>query len=59
VARLNGELLKVMQLPEVRERLSVVGALPTTSTPEAFGRFIDSEIARWATVVKASGAKVE
>lgn len=59
VERLNAELSKVMQLPDVQQRLSTVGAQPVTSTPQAFTRFIDSEVTRWAEVVKVSGAKVE
>lgn len=59
VARLNTELAKVMGMPEVQERLASVGAQPATSTPQAFGQFIDAEVTRWAGVVKASGAKVE
>lgn len=59
VARLNTELAKVMDMPDVQARLATVGAQPTTSTPQAFGQFIDAEVTRWADVVKTSGAKVE
>lgn len=59
VTRLNAEMHKIMQEPEVKEKLAAVGAVPTVSTPKEFGSFIDSEITRWAAVVKASGAKVE
>ncbi len=59
VERLNKELAKVMQLPAVKTRLAGVGAEATVSSPQEFGSFIDSEITRWAAVVKASGAKAE
>jgi tripartite-type tricarboxylate transporter receptor subunit TctC len=36
-----------------------VGAAPSISTPQEFGKFIDSEISRWAEVVKTSGAKAD
>lgn len=59
VQRLNAEIAKVMQKPEVKEKLTAVGAVPSLSSPQEFARFIDSEVTRWADVVKASGAKVE
>ena len=59
VQRLNAEIGKVMQQPEVRARLASQGAEPTTGTPREFGTFIEAEIARWAQVVKASGAKLD
>ena len=58
VERLNAEIAKVMQRPDVKEKLAAVGAAPAISTPQEFGKFIDSEITRWAAVVKVSGAKV-
>jgi tripartite-type tricarboxylate transporter receptor subunit TctC len=59
IAKLNAEIAKVMRQPDVKEQLAAQGAVPVTSTPEEFAKFIDSEIVRWAGVVKASGAKVE
>ena len=55
VTTLNAALGKAMNGPDVKERLAAGGAEPLTSTPEAFGRHIGSEIARWAPVVKAVG----
>ena len=57
--RLQQESAKAMQLPAIKERLHALGAIPSGNTPAEFGRFIDSEIAKWAPVVKASGAKVD
>lgn len=57
--RLQQESAKAMQLPAIKERLHSLGAIPSGNTPAEFGRFIDSEIAKWAPVVKASGAKVD
>ena len=59
VAKLNAEITKVMRQPEVRKQLADQGAEAVTTTPEQFGSFIASEIARWAVVVKESGAKAE
>ncbi len=59
VARLNGELTKLMQTSDMRERLAAMGIEPLTSTPEQFGAFIKTEAAKWAKVVKASGAQVD
>lgn len=59
INRLNKEMSTIMKAPWMQARLSELGATATVSTPQAFGRFIDSEITRWAQVVKVSGAKVE
>jgi tripartite-type tricarboxylate transporter receptor subunit TctC len=59
VARLNAEINRAVGLADMRERFAQQGALPASGTPEEFGAFILSEIAKWAKVVKASGAKVE
>lgn len=57
VARLNAEILKVLQQPDVKERLAAEGAEPGRMKPEQFAAHIKSEIARWAPVIKASGAR--
>ena len=59
VARLNAEILRALKIPEVRERLENVGFEIVGGTPEAFGAYMKSEIAKWARVVKASGVKAE
>src|SRR5258706_7327021 len=57
VARLNAEINKALQTPEVVERLAAEGAIPTPSSPKAFGELIAREIPRWAEVVKAGNVK--
>lgn len=59
VVRLNAEIGKLTQHPEIRERLAAQGAEALTMTPEQTGAYVRSEIAKWGKVVKASGAKVE
>jgi tripartite-type tricarboxylate transporter receptor subunit TctC len=59
VRRLNTEIVKIINLPEVREKLVALGAEPAPNSPEAFGALVKSEVAKWAEVVKKSGAKVD
>lgn len=59
IARVNAEAVKVLASAEMKERFLDVGAVPAPMTPEAFGDYIRTEIARWSEVVKTSGAKAE
>jgi tripartite-type tricarboxylate transporter receptor subunit TctC len=59
VRRWNGEVGRFMQSKEIGARLLGEGARHVASTPEQFGAFVKAEIAKWAPVVKASGARVD
>lgn len=59
VARLYAASARAMQSPEVEAKLASLGAAPATLGPAEFAAFIDSEVTRWAEVVRVSGAKVE
>ena len=59
VDRLNGEIQKMAQTPAIREAWSKQGASAMIMTPNTFSRYLDGDIAKWAKVVKMSGAKVE
>jgi tripartite-type tricarboxylate transporter receptor subunit TctC len=59
VDRLNREFTAVLKMPEIQEILFKQGLDAAPSTPEAFGTYIKSETAKWAKVIKASGAKPE
>ena len=59
VARLNSEIVKILALPDVKQRLSEQGAEPAGTTPEQFAAYIRSEIDKYAGIIRKSGAKVE
>ncbi len=59
IALLNREIVAILHLPEVVERLSGQGAEALGSTPEEFAAYIGSESVKWAKVVRESGAKAE
>jgi tripartite-type tricarboxylate transporter receptor subunit TctC len=59
LGRLNGEINRAMRQPDVVKRLASEGVDAGGSTPEAFGERIRREMAKWAAVVKASGASAD
>jgi tripartite-type tricarboxylate transporter receptor subunit TctC len=58
-ARLNSEINKALQAPDLQKKLSDQGADVAGSTPEQFAKLVRDEIARWGKVVKESGAKID
>jgi tripartite-type tricarboxylate transporter receptor subunit TctC len=59
VARLNAEVLRVFRLPDVVEKLKGLGLEPWLSTPDELATYQAREIAKWAKVVKESGARAD
>ena len=59
IVRLNRELVAVLGANDVKEQLRVQGLDALPSTPDAFADFIRVEIAKWAKVIKVSGAKAD
>jgi tripartite-type tricarboxylate transporter receptor subunit TctC len=59
ILRINADLMKTLQRPDVRERLAAEGAEPLGSTPEQFGAYIQKEIARWSRVIRDTGVRAE
>ena len=59
IARLNSEALKVMKQPEWQKVLAETGSENVGDTPEQFAAFTKAEAAKWAKVVKASGATID
>jgi tripartite-type tricarboxylate transporter receptor subunit TctC len=55
VGKINGELVKMLNTPAVRERIAREGADPVGSTPEEFADRVKSEIEKWSKVAKAAG----
>lgn len=59
VSRLNAEITRILRTPQMKERLATLGAEPMPGTPEQFAALVRSEIAKYAKIVQASGAKVD
>lgn len=59
VAKLNTELTRILSLAEMKERFAKQGTEVRTNTPEHFGEWLRTEQAKWAKVVKDSGAKFD
>jgi tripartite-type tricarboxylate transporter receptor subunit TctC len=59
VDRLNADIAKVVATPKVRDAWAQQGAVPMTMTPAAFGDFLEKDIAKWAKIVKISGATIQ
>jgi tripartite-type tricarboxylate transporter receptor subunit TctC len=59
IDKLNAEVVRVFKLPEVQERLKTLGLDPVLSSPDELARYQATEIAKWAKVVKESGAKAQ
>jgi tripartite-type tricarboxylate transporter receptor subunit TctC len=59
VSRLHTEVVKVLRLPEIRERLIAQGTEPVGNTTEEFGAFMKSEAAKWAKVIREADIRAE
>jgi tripartite-type tricarboxylate transporter receptor subunit TctC len=59
VKRLNAEIVKILNMPDVKEKLIGLGAEPVGDTPEQFSAYVKTEVVKWSDIVKKSGAKVD
>jgi len=59
IMRLNGEILKALELPEIKKRFFDLAADALASTPEDLLKYTRSELAKWAKVIKSAGIKPE
>ncbi len=57
LAKINAEVTRIINAPEMRKKLAAQGVLPIASTPGEFTAVIKSEQQKWAEVIKASGIK--
>ena len=56
VTKMNQEIRKIVEIPDVRQKLISLGADPETNTPEEFSAYVKSEMAKWGKVVRDTGA---
>lgn len=59
VKRYNAEIVRIINTPDVRQKLVDMGAEPAPNTPEEFAAMVKTEVAKWADVVRKSGATVD
>jgi tripartite-type tricarboxylate transporter receptor subunit TctC len=59
ISRLNVESLKVLNAPDVKQRLDGAGFEAIGSTPDEFTAYIRSEVEKWGKVVRAAGVRVD
>jgi tripartite-type tricarboxylate transporter receptor subunit TctC len=58
VKQVNQEVVRILNLPDIKERMLTQGAAPSPTTPEEFDAFIRSEVKRFAKVLIAAGARI-
>jgi tripartite-type tricarboxylate transporter receptor subunit TctC len=58
IAAINKDVVAIIKTPDVREKLAAQLMVPVGNSPEEFRARIDSEIERWAPVIKAADVKV-
>jgi tripartite-type tricarboxylate transporter receptor subunit TctC len=59
VKRLNTEIVKILNMPDVKEKLAALGAEVVANSSEDFTTLVKAEVVKWSDVVKKSGAKVD
>jgi tripartite-type tricarboxylate transporter receptor subunit TctC len=55
IGRLNKEVIRIMGMPDIREKLGAIDFEIATSTPADFGAYIKKEVAQWGQVIKTAG----
>jgi tripartite-type tricarboxylate transporter receptor subunit TctC len=59
VARMQNEVLRILSLAEVKDKMATLGLDPLPMTGDRFGAFMKAETEKWAKTIKASGMKIE
>jgi tripartite-type tricarboxylate transporter receptor subunit TctC len=59
ISKLNTDIVKALNMPDVRDRLVAMGANPVGGTPEQFGAYVKHEIVRWGKVVRDNNIRAD
>jgi len=59
ILKVQGEMARILKLPDVHERMRVQGADPVGNRPEQFDALVKSEIAKWADIARQAGIRAE
>jgi len=59
IARLNAEIVKAMETPDIKDRFTALGGDPDPGTPEELRAYMANESAKWAKIIKAANIRVE
>ena len=59
VAKVNADVTRILQAPEVKARFGAIGIDVTTTSPEAFAELVREDYARWGKIVREAGIKAE
>ena len=59
IDKLNAEVARIIATPKIKESWAKQGAVPTSMSPAEFGEFLKRDIAKWADVIKKSGATIQ
>ena len=59
INRLHGEISKIVQLQDIRDRWAALGAEPLHNTPEQFAAYLKADVVKWAKVVRDAAVKID
>ena len=59
IARLNTEIVKAMETPDIKDRFTALGGDPDPGTPEELRAYMANESAKWAKIIKAANIRIE
>ena len=59
IAKLNAEMVRIANLPDIKQKLMEMGSPPVAGTPDQFGALIKSEIPKWGKVVKQANVSLD
>jgi tripartite-type tricarboxylate transporter receptor subunit TctC len=59
IVKIQQTVVRILNMPDVREKLVAIGMEPVGNTPEQYGEYIRSEVAKWTKVVKVAGVETQ